>query len=208
MLFEKNLLRYGILVKIDRFATKILWNASKLLNWYSFFLCCRQWMSALCRHPQSFSNPSSKSASSIATQIISNRAVSAKTSASPTASFSVVSSSSLMAKESNLLSASTPLMLLVRGRARIYYQPSAWKRVNKHGLEKRLLTQSGIEVLWRRYLKDRHVLTPFERILSGTYNGQILPEHHLKYNQHLVNKDLLKGYTFTAKRVNTRKLRR
>ncbi|XP_025077564.1 uncharacterized protein LOC112554153 [Pomacea canaliculata] len=136
----------------------------------------KQWMSALCRHPQSFSNPSSKSASSIATQIISNRAVSAKTSASPTASFSVVSSSSLMAKESNLLSASTPLMLLVRGRARIHYQPSAWKRVNKHGLEKRLLTQSGIEVLWRRYLKDRHVLTPFERILSGTYNGQILPD--------------------------------
>lgn len=91
-----------------------------------------------------------------------------------------------------LLATSTPAVTATRGRASVYYRPSAWKRVNKHGLEKRLRKPSGIEILWRRILKKRHTLSPFDRILPGTYNGQILPDHHLKYNQHLVSKDVRK----------------
>lgn len=96
-----------------------------------------------------------------------------------------------------------PLVTQVRGRAQIYYQPSAWKRVNKHGIERRLLTQGGIEVLWRRFLKRRHVLAPFERILPGTVQGKILPKEYLKQNQHLINKDLFKGIKFSNKKVKT-----
>ena len=35
------------------------------------------------------------------------------------------------------------------------YIPSAIKRMRKHGLERRLSTKSGREILWRRYLKGR-----------------------------------------------------
>ena len=92
----------------------------------------------------------------------------------------------------SLLTPSTPRVTQTRGRAQIYYRPSAWKRVNRHGIEKRLRTQGGIEVLWRRFLKKRHWLTPFDRIVPGTYKGQILPDHHLKYNQHLVSREVRK----------------
>lgn len=93
---------------------------------------------------------------------------------------------------SSLLTPCTPSLTQTRGRAEIYYRPSAWKRVNKHGIERRLRTQGGIEVLWRRFLKKRHCLTPFDRILPGTYKGQILPDHHLKYNQDLVSREVRK----------------
>ncbi|XP_076443239.1 uncharacterized protein LOC143281866 [Babylonia areolata] len=89
-----------------------------------------------------------------------------------------------------LLPATTPSLITTRGRAEIYYRPSAWKRVNKHGIEKRLRSPSGIEVLWRRVLKKRHCLTPFDRILPNTYNAQVLPKHHLKFNQHLVSREV------------------
>ncbi|KAK7115330.1 hypothetical protein V1264_001218 [Littorina saxatilis] len=90
------------------------------------------------------------------------------------------------------LSASTPALTHTRGRAQIYYRPSAWKRVNKHGIERKLRTQGGIELLWRRFLKKRHVLTPFDRMLPGTHYGQILPDHYIKYNQQLVNPQVRK----------------
>ncbi|KAL8622794.1 hypothetical protein ACOMHN_026915 [Nucella lapillus] len=93
---------------------------------------------------------------------------------------------------SSLLPVSSALVVPARGRVQINYQPSAWKRVNKHSMEKRLRSPGGIEVLWRRVLKKRHCLTPFDRILPGTYNGQILPKHHLKYNQHLVSRQVRK----------------
>ncbi|KAK7492572.1 hypothetical protein BaRGS_00016238 [Batillaria attramentaria] len=98
-------------------------------------------------------------------------------------------------KSAPLLHPAAPSLTQCRGRAEIYYQPSAWKRINKHGIHRKLQTPGGIEVLWRRLLKGRHSLAPYERILTlPTYNGQILPDHHLKYNQHLVNKELLKMF--------------
>ena len=88
------------------------------------------------------------------------------------------------------LNGSTPMTTQVRGRAQVYYRPSAWKRVNKHGIEKRLMSQGGIEVLWRRILKKRHSLTPFDRILPGTVGGKVLPDHHFKFNKHLVDREI------------------
>ena len=67
----------------------------------------------------------------------------------------------------------------VRNRMRKHYQPSAWKRINKHGIEQRFMTESGIHVLWRRFLKKRFNLAPFERVLPGTIDGKILPKHQI-----------------------------
>ncbi|KAF6038736.1 hypothetical protein EB796_002961 [Bugula neritina] len=46
----------------------------------------------------------------------------------------------------------------VRGAKRMTFRPNAWKRLQKHGLEKRLSTPAGRAVLWRRVLKGRHNL--------------------------------------------------
>ncbi|XP_041366291.1 uncharacterized protein LOC121381177 [Gigantopelta aegis] len=67
----------------------------------------------------------------------------------------------------------------VRTHMRKHYDPSAWKRINKHGIEQRLRSETGIHILWRRMLKKRFNLAPFERVLQGTVNGKILPKHQI-----------------------------
>ena len=53
----------------------------------------------------------------------------------------------------------------VRGKKVVKYKESTWKRVHKNSLHKRILTKGGIEVLWRRFLKGRHVLVPYDNFL-------------------------------------------
>lgn len=65
----------------------------------------------------------------------------------------------------------------VRGRkVKPLYNPSAWKRINKHGIHQRLHSDNGIHILWRRFLKGRHSLAPYERLLRGSIKGRILPK--------------------------------
>ena len=111
-------------------------------------------------------------------------------------------------QSASLLACRGPMVMQVRGAVQNYYQPSAWKRVNKHGLEKRLMSECGVEILWRRILKKRHVLCSFERILDGTVNGQILPAHHLKNNQHLINAEVRKKVEKTLANLNWIKCKR
>ncbi|KAL5004371.1 hypothetical protein ScPMuIL_017827 [Solemya velum] len=63
-----------------------------------------------------------------------------------------------------------------RTRVRVHYRPSAWKRIHRHGMEKRLSSRGGIEILWRRFMKGRHVLTVYDRIMNR------VPEKKKKYN--------------------------
>ncbi|KAH9509063.1 hypothetical protein Btru_048925 [Bulinus truncatus] len=74
---------------------------------------------------------------------------------------------------------------------RIYYRGSAWKRYNKHNIERRLTTDGGLEVLWRKTLKGKHKLASYERILPNTVNGRILPDHLFKFQKHPVTKQKL-----------------
>lgn len=60
----------------------------------------------------------------------------------------------------NLLSHQT-----VRGKRVVQYKESTWKRVHKNSLHKRILTKGGIEIIWRRFLKGRHVLVPYDNFL-------------------------------------------
>lgn len=60
----------------------------------------------------------------------------------------------------NLLSHQT-----VRGKKVVQYKESTWKRVHKNSLHKRILTKGGIEIIWRRFLKGRHVLVPYDNFL-------------------------------------------
>lgn len=80
-----------------------------------------------------------------------------------------------------LLSSKSVTFQSVRTNVRKHYKGSAWKRYNKHNIERRLSTPGGLEVLWRRVLKGRHQLAVYERILPNTVNGKILPEYHFKY---------------------------
>ncbi|CAG5117518.1 unnamed protein product [Candidula unifasciata] len=80
-----------------------------------------------------------------------------------------------------LLSSTLVTFQSVRTNVRVHYRPSAWKRYNKHNIERRLRTPGGLELLWRRILKGRHQLAVYERILPNTVNGKILPKHHFKY---------------------------
>lgn len=54
----------------------------------------------------------------------------------------------------------------VRLNKRVFYHPSAQRRIFKHGLEARLSTRGGKEILWRRILKGRHHLTAFDQFLE------------------------------------------
>ncbi|KAK3759423.1 hypothetical protein RRG08_009096 [Elysia crispata] len=76
----------------------------------------------------------------------------------------------------------------VRTKVRVYYKGSAWKRYNKHNIEKRLTTPGGLEMLWRKTLKGRMNLAAYERILPNTVNSKILPAHHFKYKAHPLTK--------------------
>ncbi|RUS76427.1 hypothetical protein EGW08_015818 [Elysia chlorotica] len=76
----------------------------------------------------------------------------------------------------------------VRTKVRVYYKGSAWKRYNKHNIEKRLTTPGGLEMLWRKTLKGRMNLAPYERILPNTVDCKILPAHHFKYKAHPLTK--------------------
>lgn len=64
--------------------------------------------------------------------------------------------------------ASAPLnnLSLVRNLYRIYYRPSALKRMRKHGLEKRLSKRSQKEILFRRIIKGRRTLSTFDRFMN------------------------------------------
>ncbi|XP_069137644.1 uncharacterized protein [Argopecten irradians] len=46
------------------------------------------------------------------------------------------------------------------------FQPSAWKRLHKFGLENALASQSGRRRLFNRYLKGRHNLTVYDDFLA------------------------------------------
>ncbi|XP_060561159.1 uncharacterized protein LOC132720929 [Ruditapes philippinarum] len=61
-----------------------------------------------------------------------------------------------------------------RANYRVYYRPSALKRMRKHGLEKRLSQPSQREILFRRILKGRKNMTTFDRFMND------LPDHFLK----------------------------
>ncbi|CAL1541390.1 unnamed protein product [Lymnaea stagnalis] len=74
---------------------------------------------------------------------------------------------------------------------RVYYKGSAWKRYNKHNIERRLTTPGGLEILWRKVLKGRHQLAAYERILPNTVNGKILPEHLFRFKDHPLTKKRL-----------------
>ncbi|GFO06544.1 hypothetical protein PoB_003304900 [Plakobranchus ocellatus] len=76
----------------------------------------------------------------------------------------------------------------IRTKVRVYYKGSAWKRYNKHNIEKRLTTPGGLEMLWRKTLKGRLNLAAYERILPNTVNSKILPQHHFKYKAHPLTK--------------------
>lgn len=47
----------------------------------------------------------------------------------------------------------------VRTNVRVLYRPNVYKRLKKQGLEKRLSTRRSLVMLWRRVIKDRHVLS-------------------------------------------------
>lgn len=87
-----------------------------------------------------------------------------------------------------LESKSSPMHQCVRTKVRVYYKGSAWKRYNKHNIEKRLTTPGGLEMLWRKILKGRINLAAYERILPNTVNSKILPAHHFKYKAHPLTK--------------------
>ena len=53
---------------------------------------------------------------------------------------------------------SSAILQQTRGAKRMTFRPNAWKRKQKHGLEKRLSTPAGRAVLWRRVLRGRHSL--------------------------------------------------
>ncbi|KAK0044552.1 hypothetical protein Bpfe_026052 [Biomphalaria pfeifferi] len=74
---------------------------------------------------------------------------------------------------------------------RIYYVGSAWKRYNKHNIERRLTTNGGLEILWRKTLKGKHVLAAYERILPNTVDGRILPQHLFRFQKHPLTKNRL-----------------
>ncbi|XP_005090358.1 uncharacterized protein LOC101863636 [Aplysia californica] len=93
---------------------------------------------------------------------------------------------------SNGLCAAQPVIKqCVRTKVRVYYKGSAWKRYNKHNIEKRLTSPGGLEVLWRRVLKGKHQLAVYERILPNTVNSKVLPPHHFKYRPHPITKTKL-----------------
>ncbi len=46
----------------------------------------------------------------------------------------------------------------VRTGTRQHYKPNAYKRLIKHGKQKRLKDRRGLIVIWKRFLKGRHVL--------------------------------------------------
>lgn len=50
------------------------------------------------------------------------------------------------------------------------YRPNAAKRIRKHGLEKRLSSRSGREILFRRLIKGRSVLCVFPRFVNELPN--------------------------------------
>ena len=88
-----------------------------------------------------------------------------------------------------LLKSETPAMhQCVRTKVRVYYKGSAWKRYNKHNIEKRLTTPGGLEMLWRKTLKGRMNLAAYERILPNTVKSKILPQHNFKYKDHPLTK--------------------
>lgn len=51
---------------------------------------------------------------------------------------------------------------MMRTKVRVYYRPNAAKRIKTHGIHKRIQTESGVEILWRRFLKGRHNLAVYE----------------------------------------------
>ena len=78
---------------------------------------------------------------------------------------------------------------------RMYYRPSAIKRMRKHGLEKRLSKKSQREILFRRVLAGRIALTTFDRFMNE------LPECYMKTGGKRVNlSDKEKGYKSVLKK--------
>ncbi|XP_029638158.1 uncharacterized protein LOC115213356 [Octopus sinensis] len=53
----------------------------------------------------------------------------------------------------------------VRCKKIINYKPNVWKRIHMNSLHKRILTKGGIETIWKRLLKGRHVLVPYDGFL-------------------------------------------
>uniref|UniRef100_A0A0B6XXI2 39S ribosomal protein L34, mitochondrial n=1 Tax=Arion vulgaris TaxID=1028688 RepID=A0A0B6XXI2_9EUPU len=93
----------------------------------------------------------------------------------------------------SLLSFTPVTFQSIRTKVRVYYKGSAWKRYNKHNIEKRLISPGGLEVLWRKTLKGRHQLAAYERILPDTVDGKILPDRHFRFRDHpLTNRRLPK----------------
>ena len=54
----------------------------------------------------------------------------------------------------------------VRTNIRNHYRPNAWKRIHKHGLEKRLSTPSQRAILLRRFIKGRRHLCLTDRFMN------------------------------------------
>lgn len=67
---------------------------------------------------------------------------------------------SLMSFASTLTAARSVLYEQVRGNVRWYFEKcSEVKRIRKYGYKKRISTPSGRQVIMRRILKGRHVLS-------------------------------------------------
>ena len=56
----------------------------------------------------------------------------------------------------------------VRTRVRRHYRPNAYKRWTKHGKEKRLSNRKGLVMIWKRYLKGRHILWHWGTFIKQT----------------------------------------
>lgn len=71
---------------------------------------------------------------------------------------------------------------------RVYYQGKPWKRYNVSNIEKRLQTDGGLEVLWRKTLRGQRQLATFQRILPDhplvKKNGTIVKPSNLKFEDH------------------------
>ncbi|KAH3730172.1 hypothetical protein DPMN_056153 [Dreissena polymorpha] len=57
-------------------------------------------------------------------------------------------------------------LTFIRTSAYYAYRPNALKRIKKHGLEKRLSCRSQREILFRKIIKGKKVLTVFDRFTN------------------------------------------
>ncbi|GAB1608316.1 uncharacterized protein LOC115213356 [Argonauta hians] len=57
----------------------------------------------------------------------------------------------------------------IRSKKVVVYKGNVWKRVHIHSLHRRILTKGGIEIIWRRLIKGRNVLTAYDGFLFDNY---------------------------------------